>query len=139
MKKNKLKNIVSYILLPSHFLVILTAIIFYLMKGFKTSELTTMLAIIVPLFASYTTLISAYLTGPNQSSVEEDTPLNPARVFFSIALPIFFTLFLIAIISLKAFNIGFETFEDFKTLLGISEGIFGVYVGIFIRSLYKDN
>jgi len=37
---------------------------------------------------------------------------------------------------LKAFNIGFSNFEQFKTMLAISETVFGTYVGIVLSSVF---
>ena len=140
MNKAKLKNIVSYILIPSHLIVLGIAFVLYIKGGYSFEEFTTLLLIIVPLYATYTTLIIRYLTKdvPPPTTTTTTTTLNPARTFFTIALPILLTIYFCTIIYLKAYNIGFDSFENFKGLLGVSEVIFGIYVGQFIQSLYDD-
>jgi hypothetical protein len=44
--------------------------------------------------------------------------------------------FLFVVITLKAFNYGFEDFEQLKLTVGLSEAVFGGYVARLIFSIY---
>ena len=50
--------------------------------------------------------------------------------------PVVFTAYLISLVLLKSYNVGFSSFEQFKTLLIASETIFGAYIGIVLSSMF---
>jgi hypothetical protein len=58
-------------------------------------------------------------------------------VALSWLFPIVFTVYLVSLVVLKAFNVGFSSFEQFKSLLIASETVFGVYVGITLGSMFR--
>ena len=58
-------------------------------------------------------------------------------MFISWLFPSIFTMYLISLVFLKAFNIGFSSFEQFKMSLVASETIFGAYVGLIVSSMFN--
>jgi hypothetical protein len=52
-------------------------------------------------------------------------------------VPAVFVLVLVAIICLRAYNVGISSFEQFKTMLALVEGVFAVYLGPIIQSLFS--
>jgi hypothetical protein len=58
-------------------------------------------------------------------------------IFLSLFVPIVFVLVLVAIIVLRAYNAGISSFEQFKTMLALVEGVFAVYLGPIVQSLFS--
>lgn len=139
MEKNKFKNIIGLVLIVSHFLVIVLTIIYFFLGGFKFSELTTTISLIIPIYATYTSYIIKDIVKHSGESKHKKKTYNYNKVYIFITLFVIslFNLFLISIISLKAFNIGFQDYDQFKILLALTETIFGVYVGQLIAKLFN--
>ena len=139
MTEDKLKSTLGIILVIAHFLVILLVIVFYFLEAFLFEEMTTTLALIIPMFAVYTTAIIKSIIDNKNTEHDPTVPLRNVTnsfVFVSLFLPVLFTLFVLALVVLKAFNVGFDKFEQFKILIGLAETIFGIYVGQIIGSLF---
>jgi small-conductance mechanosensitive channel len=140
--EDKLKSTLGILLVIAHFLVILLVVVFYFLEAFLFEEMTTTLALIIPMFAVYTTAIVKSII---ENRNIEHNPTVPVRnvtnsfVFISLVIPVLFTLFVLALVVLKAFNVGFDKFEQFKILIGLTETIFGIYVGQIIGSLFDKS
>lgn len=68
--------------------------------------------------------------------------VNASYILISVLIPAVFVVLLETSIFLKAFNVAFSSFEQFKSLLAILEAIFGVYLGMVLSSMFtveKDN
>ena len=50
-----------------------------------------------------------------------------------------FSVYLLAIVTLKGLNLGFSSFDQFKALLGVSETVFGAYVGYLMPTLFTES
>jgi len=121
----------------SHFVLILLLFGIFFTRGMNFAEFTTSLAIIVPMFASYTTVIIKFMIR-HRSNLEEGVTLRKAYVFLSFLIPTLFFFAVLVMIGGQVFSIGFENFEEFKKVLGVTESAFGVYVGYFIYAMFRD-
>jgi hypothetical protein len=139
MEKNKFKNRLAILLILSHVIAIVQVIVLYFSIGFKISELTTTLSMLTPIFTVYTTLIIKNII-ENKVKVTDTSQVEftETYVFISFFIATGFTIYLFTINLLKAFNIGFSEFDNYKTLLGISETLFGLYLGQIIPDVYKS-
>src|SRR4051812_48653891 len=125
MDFNRLKGITTILMILSHILTLFVLLGLYFSGGFAFDELTTTLALLAPLFAGFTTvIIKDSVAGALPSVVPVGTRQLPWNfAFVTLIFSGSFTVYLIAIVTLKGFNIGFATFDQFKILLGISESI----------------
>ena len=139
MTEPELKNRVGIFLIIGHFGVVLTVISISLLGGFSQEEMTTTLAIIGPFFAAYTTAIIRHIIHNRHVSTRKRKArqLTGTFVAISFALPTLFVSLLALVVVLKGFNIGINSFEYFKVLLGVLETSFGIYVGQIIFSLFE--
>jgi hypothetical protein len=121
----------------SHFLILLEVIILWTFHGFLFEEMTTSLGLIGPLFAGYTTVIIAYII--DHASVLKDDGPRPSVAFRTVSfmIPALFVAVIASSVALWAFKVGFTEFSQFKVLVGLIEGAFGVYVGQFIYAMFK--
>jgi hypothetical protein len=138
MTEGSLRKNTSYGLVAAHFLLILLVFLLWAFHGFTFSEMTTTVAVLLPIFATHTTAITKYLV--KNRAVVVDT--NPKLVtgefkFMALGIPTVFVLLILSLILLKAFNIAFGTFDEFKISLALCESIFGVYMTLIITALYK--
>jgi hypothetical protein len=135
MTQTAFKNRLGITLVMTHFAIILYTLGCYFAHGFHFDELTTSISLMAPLFASYTTVIIRDML--QETIVVNDRPANSALVFITFFLVSAFGIYLFVLVSVKAFNLGFGEFDQFKILLAISETVFGVYIGQIISSTYK--
>ena len=137
MTERRLRDGVGLFLIISNILVVAAAIALYFLGGFLFDEITTTIALVVPMFSVYTTAIIKSIIANRQESVDSSPPVSGSYVFIAWVFPIVFTLFLVALVFLKAYNIGFASFEQFKAFLIASETIFGAYLGLVLSSMFR--
>lgn len=137
MTRRKLKYAVGLFLVISHFGLIALATGLYFEDGFSIDEYTTVLAILTPVFAGYTTSILAFII--SDAEVQTDSSPSVSRIFscLSFALPSVLITVLGLSVMLKAFNKVFADFEDFKRFLLLMESLFAGYAGMFVYSLFE--
>jgi hypothetical protein len=136
MTENQNRQYISRGLVVSHLLIILLVMILWGIHGFTFSEMTTTVAIIVPMFATYTTTIIRSIIATRTRAIASSVEVSKDYAFFSLLIPSIFVLCLFAATILKAFNIAFDSFDQFKIVIGLLEGIFGVYTGLFVTALF---
>jgi hypothetical protein len=134
----KHKTQVGSFLVAGHFVILLSIILAWIDHGFLFEEMVTALGLIGPLFAGYTTVIFSHIiehaqdvTNPAQES------LSLVYRVASFVVPAIFILVVGGSVYMWANKIGFTDFEQFKILVGLLEGAFGVYVGQFIYAMFK--
>jgi hypothetical protein len=137
MTEPELKNRLGLFVIASHFGVLLLVLFFWLSNNFLTEEMTTTVAIISPFLATYATAIIRYIIESRHDLAPKGPPLTDTFVLITFAIPGVFVFVIAGAVILKAFNIGLNTFENFKIMLGTAETIFGVYVGQLIFSVFE--
>jgi hypothetical protein len=134
----RLKRTITIIMVVSHLLTFFWLIILYFMKGFAYPDLTTSIAMLLPLFAGFTTSIIkdaiAEATPGAAAIVTRQLPWNYG--FLMLMFCGSFSVYLLLIVTLKGFNLGFNSFDEFKMLLAASETAFGIYVGYMMPILF---
>jgi len=118
--------------------VLVLIVTFYFIGGFQFEEMTTAVALITPMFASFTTVIVKQVIAERSKRVVASPAVNGAFVFLSFFFPALFVAYLGVITFLKAFNVKIENVEQFKGLLAVGETGFAVYIGMFIGSLFQQ-
>jgi hypothetical protein len=135
MKKNTLINLLAVIFLVSHFFVVLLVLYFRFFGGYDTEKVKISLPIILPLFATHSIVIVSYIVRNATTAAAADEPrYNWIFVFLALFIPLLFVLFTIAILVKE--NSDPFTNDDFAYYLGLSETIFGVFIGVLIRTIY---
>ena len=140
MKFSKVKRLVSIIMVATHLATFAWVITLHLIGGFAFDELTTVLGLMLPLFAVFTTMIVKDAISETTLNSETKTleKLPWGYCFLTLTFVSCLATFIIVIISLKGFNLGFATFDHFKTVLGMSEGVFGIYLGHLLPVLFGE-
>ena len=138
MTKTQIKTRVGLFLIISHFTIVILVVILSLFGGYKFEEMTTTIALIVPMFSVYTTAIIKYIIKNSQRTKAESDFVTKEFAFITFFIPSLFVALLAAITVLKSLNIGFKNFEQFKTMLAICETVFGAYIGLLISSLFHE-
>jgi hypothetical protein len=121
----------------THFIILAWVLICKFMGGYTFEEMTTLIALLIPMFASYSTVIIKDIVKNAEVDQTNKVVYTAQFKFLTLFLCILFFGFLFTVIFLKAFNYGFEDFEQLKLTVGILESMFGAYVGQFIFSMYK--
>lgn len=139
MTESQLKNYIGIFIMLSHFFIILLLIFLGIRRvgGFSFEEMTTAIALISPMFSLYTTAIIKYVMSNKVYKKLKEKRLSKIYIFISFFLPILFIASLILIIILKAFNIAFSEFEEFKIMLGVNQTAFGAYTALVLSSLFE--
>jgi hypothetical protein len=139
VNESAVRRVACYCIVGAQFGLFILVIILWALKGFTFPEMTTTLAIMVPMLAAYTSAVVSYVI----TNKIEDNQLISSQVtrefaLFSMFVPVFFVLVLGGLIVMKAFGSAFQTFEEFKALLAIVEAIFGAYFASVVKSLFKS-
>jgi hypothetical protein len=138
MTELELKNKLGLFLITSHFLIVVIIIVLYFFNGFLFEEMTTSVALISPVFAVYTTAIVKFFIANQTLTRRKSRKLTSSFITISFAIPSIFVIAVIAITLLKAFNIGFSSYEQYKQLFAILEAVFAIYIGYVISSLFGE-
>jgi hypothetical protein len=88
----------------------------------------------------YTTVIFSHII--ENAQVQENATQKDLTLAYrvtSFVVPAIFIFVVGGTVYMWAHKIGFTDFEQFKILVGLLEGAFGVYVGQFIYSMFKKN
>lgn len=136
MTENSLKITVGLCVVLSYFSLIILVIVLYALGGFLFEEMTTTTALIVPMFGVYTAAIIKYILANRAMSDDKSAIVTKAFLFISFFLPFVFIASLCSIILLKAYNIAFSNFDQFKLTLGVLQTAFGVYMGLLLTTLF---
>jgi len=109
---------------------------FRLIERFNDETLKVSLPVVVPLFASYTTLVIRDFIRNRQ--MVKDTSKQAAFnfVFVSFFITTVFVLIILAIV-LKQ-GIKPVSVESFAVMLGLGESIFGIYLGYIFKELFGN-
>jgi len=119
----------------AHFGVILTIIGCFFLRGFEFDQLTTLLAIVVPMFAGVTTVIIRYFA-QHRHAHPKGKPVNAAFVTLTWMLPVLFVLLILATIILRATNRAFDDFDQAKLFLTALEALYVTYTGYLLAPLF---
>ncbi|MDG4562470.1 MAG: hypothetical protein P9E88_14370 [Candidatus Competibacter sp.] len=136
MTENTLKITVGLSVVISYFVLIILVIVLYALGGFLFEEMTTTTALIVPMFGAYTSAIIKYILANRAMAEDKSTVVTKAFLFISFFLPFILIAGLCSIILLKAYNIAFSNFDQFKLTLGVLQTAFGVYMGLLLTTLF---
>ncbi len=136
----RLKRIVTMLMIASHLLTFFWLLALYFIGGFAFNDLTTSIALLMPLFAGFTTMIvkDAIAEAAPEAAAIRTRELPWDFGFLTLAFCGSFTAYLFLIVTLKGFSVGFSSFDQFKMLLGASETVFGVYVGYLMPTLFTQ-
>jgi hypothetical protein len=138
MTEVKLKYTLGMFIVLCHVVVVMYTLVLFTMHGFTFSQLTTLLAIIIPMLAGYTTSIVTFIIKDRHRLSIKSKPVTASFVVLSFLFPGVFILAIVVAVTLQAFNLSFDNFEDFKATLVLIEGAFAVYVGKFVASLFES-
>jgi len=139
MIETKLKAKIGLFLIISHFAIVILIVLLYLLNGFLFHEMTTAIALIIPMFSIYSTAIIKYfVANRNEETVNSynSKKVTMEYTFITFLIPSLFVFFLIMLTILKSLNVGFSSFEQYKTMLALCETAFGAYIGIILSSLF---
>jgi hypothetical protein len=138
MSERNLAAFIGIAFVVSNFLTIFLVIALYALRGFTFEEMTTTIAIIIPVFAAHTTTIVKFAA--KHRDVNNVAHQENRQTFLFTFISIFVTtMLIIAVIGLvfmRAFNIGLTTFEQFKIMLGGIEAVFAGYAGLVVSALF---
>lgn len=136
MTERQLKYRAGIFLICAHLGVAVFAIALFMMAGFNIDEFTTVMAVITPVFAGFTTSIIAFIIKDAKETVDTTARVSTAYVALTFSLPLLLVTVIALSVGLKAFNLVFANFEDFKRFLLLTETLFAGYVGMFVYSLF---
>jgi hypothetical protein len=134
MTENSFRNRLGILMVIAHFTIVLFMVGMRVIEYFDDSTLKVSLPIVIPLFATYTTLVVRYLIEHKTQITDKSRQMTPGFVFIASFIPAVFVLFMLLIIIKQAFRPG--SIESFAVLLGLGETIFGAYLGYIFKDLF---
>lgn len=135
MNERGLRELIGVGFVVAHLVEILLLLGFYILGGLAFDEMTTAMGLIMPMFLAYTAAIVRYFRR-FRGGIPAGLNLEPAYVFVTLAPAVLFALLVPVATMLKAFNLGFGSFEEYKGVLLLLEGVFGAYLGFTMPALF---
>ena len=126
-------------MLISKITVILFILFHWRTGGYSMSEMIATIALIVPLFTVYlTVIIKDTVKNPYQAETSDPKPRKIKSSIVTLTYLIFplYLLVILYLISLKP-RPGAFTFENLQTAVAAIESIFGIYIGQIVFTLFK--
>ena len=135
MDKDRVRTGVAALLVAGHLLVFALVIVFYYRGGFSFDQAKTTIGLIGPLFLAYTVAALRWLL-PRRRRSAKPVAVDLAYLGFALLLPVGFLVYIIALVVAQAYHLGIDDFQGFTDLLALGEGVFAVYLGILMESLF---
>jgi len=139
MKQHVLKAIVSSIILIGHFVTLVLILVMYLHSGFTFSEATATVSIFLPITGFYTSAIVKDVITNKEKKRHSKKKYSIGFVLLSCTITLLFTMYILAIIIIKAYNLGIADFGQFKALLLLGETIFAAYIGQIVHAMFASS
>ena len=136
MTENRLKRRLGVFLVSSHLGTLFVAIFAKLIGGLSADEFTTVLAVIAPMFAGYTSAVVAYFVEHRHITADSSRKITSTFAWLSLVLPAVLAVLIILSIILKSLNLGFVDFEDMKRFLIAMESLLAAYIGTIVFTLF---
>jgi hypothetical protein len=132
------RSAVGVFLIIAQIVVVILAIVIHIKHGLTFEELTTTIALILPMFAVHTAAIAKYFNTHRTAIADESPRVNGTFAFLAFLMPILFVLYLGGVLVARGFGVAFVAPEQLKWAIGLAETIFAVYLGIFLGSLFEE-
>jgi hypothetical protein len=139
MKQHALKAIVSSIILIGHFATLVLILVMYLRSGFTFSEATTTISIFLPITSVYTSAIVKDVITTRENRRHSKKKYSIGFVLLSCTITLLFMVYILAIIVIKAYNLGIADFGQFKALLLLGETVFAAYIGQIVHAMFASS
>jgi hypothetical protein len=123
----------------SHFFAIGLIFLYRVDGKFLPDETSSTVAITLPMFAVHTTTVIKYLIAHRLDGPRRHARVTMQYAAVSVLLPLLFVFSFTTAIVFKGRGIVFSDFNEFATVLGTLQTLFGVYVGMVVTSLFKGN
>lgn len=137
MREQTMRTWLGVQLVTSHMLLIALCVVLYFCRGLLFEEMSTCVALVAPMFAVYGTAAMKHLLRPRNKHQDSRRIVNRSHALLILGLPGGFALLAAGLILAKAANLGFESFEQFKTTLALVQTGIGVYVGLIVTSMFE--
>lgn len=120
-------------------LVMILAVFGCFIKGwFDGDQFTTVLAIVVPMFACYATAAVRYVIGKRVVRRRDDSKrrVGGAMIALSFGMPSLLGIFILGLIGAQVDGRYFKNFAQFKTFLFLAEGVFSANIGAIMYRVF---
>lgn len=136
MNKSLFQHILGWVLILAHCAIFALIVYCNLKAGYDFSKLTTTLALIVPMFAGYTSVIVKFIIQNAQQPSNGQVAVSWSMVMLSFFFAVIFVTAIIVVVLLRTWNVAFGDFDQFKWILGAIETAFAIYLSQIISSVY---
>ena len=108
--------------------------------AFSPNEAITASAVIFPLFVVYLTIVlESFFKNPFKSPTDKKTEIRKVKLSVVLATFIFLPLYILGFVFvINRVAHDSEFIESFPKMVALIESFLGIYVGIIIKSLFKE-
>jgi uncharacterized membrane protein len=138
MDEGRFRVSLGFLVVGAHLCIIVLSLGLFLAGGFHLDQLVTIIAVVTPLTTVYVSAVVKYFAKSRHLDAQPaKKKLSIPYVTLTFLLGVFLLVGLMALLVLKAFNIGPLTFEVFTSLVGLCEAVIGVYFGRLFFEEYE--
>jgi hypothetical protein len=139
MNERTLRMGIAVGLIIAHFLTIVLIVCYWYLDKFDVDQVETMVTMIVPMFAVYSTTIINFLRSVKYKTTENSNSVTGIYASVTIIIPIVFIGSILLMLYAIGNGILFSSFDQFMHFLTGTEFGFGIYMGWAIHSLYEQS
>jgi hypothetical protein len=121
--------------IAAHLIVLATILVCYSMGGFEFDQMTTLLAVVIPMFAGVTLVVVRFVAR-HRYDLRRGRRVSGMYAALVWIFPVAFTIVVLWVVIGRATNRVFETFDQAKLFLGILEALFVTYVANLLAPLF---
>lgn len=137
MKEQTLNARLAQTVVGTHFLTLLCLLIYFLKGGFTFDEFRSTMALVLPMFAVFTTM-AVRQTLDSLHSADSSVCVKGADATTLLVFPVCFLVLLLASIVAYGEARVFSSFGEFTWTLTAIESGFGVFVGQIVKKMWLE-
>lgn len=138
MTESRLRSLVGVFWIIAQIAVMAFAVVRYVQGYLLYDDLTTAVALILPMFAVHAAAIAKYFSA-HRTPVRRRTPeVTGTFAFLALLIPALFAIAISSILYVKSRGMAFGASEQFKYSLGLVESVFAIFLGTFLGSLFDE-
>jgi len=136
MTQYALQNVVGTAFLLIQFSAIGSVVFCFTKRWFLFEQMTTTLALVVPMLAAYTIMFVKFVFARPYKRKTHERRLAVPFVGLAVTFPTVYGVWILGVIWFQARGDVFQTFEQFKGMLALAETLFGAYMAMTFGALY---
>jgi hypothetical protein len=140
MRRTTVQTLCAFLVVGGHFGILLTILLSPTLLQLRWSEAISLIGVITPLFAGFTTAICKYYAQHSGIADRSSKKVSVPFAMLSIGPPAILSFLLLTMFLVYSLNQPpFNSIDDLRLTFASFETLFGVYIGYMLEGLFGDS